>query len=378
MEERKTRQTIPDAWASKAICVLCGYKPLVIDHKGSDPDEMKCPRCGLSIVLDDSGQYACISCLPKALQGASTSQWMKVPELVTYLKTAYDTSVKPAQSPFKNISSDDITRVSNEPIINPPLQANDAKDAKEPLVSDEVLKDVVFKAIALNELGNPTWKIRGILKDSAKYTEEQINSALMEIEFRDKTKSNRGTIRIALILGAFMLVCSLLVGAFLLAQSIFSPNIKQANDMANNISNEVSKVRTENPPVLPAQIQTFAPSGVNIINVPTPFITKFPSSITGPSDSSTPAPGSSSKSTGIKRANCPLNSTDAAALFGGNEKNWSFQKQQWVMLDNNGATVSLPDGMTGGYLVVSSGMEIKSVLGPAKIGNIYMIMISCN
>ena len=372
MEELKARQTIPDSWAEKALCVLCGYKPLTIERKGGDPDEMKCPRCGLSIVLDESGQYACISCLPKALQMASSTKWMKIPELVNYLKTAYNSRLKPEPSPFKDFDLEKVAAIPNDSSFTESIPENSGQSA-----SSENPEELIFKIQALYDLGNPTWKIRQILKDSTKLTDEQIASALKEVEKQEKSKANRGTLKLIALLAVFLMVCGLLVGAFFAVQSIFAPNIKQANKMAETVSNGVSKARTENPPAVPAQVLTFAPPGVKIIDVPTPYVIRQPGSPGGSTNQATSVPGSVSISTGTRRTACPQYSKDAAALFGGNEKNWSLQKEQWVMLDNNGATINLPEGMTGGYLVVSSGMEIKSILGPAQIGNIYMIMISC-
>ena len=145
-----------------------------------------------------------------------------------------------------------------------------------------------------------------------------------------------------------------------------------------SISTQVSNARTENPPILPQQVQTLIPPGVNIINVPTPDIIKLSPGAAVPVSESTAMPAQSQSGSTTRRYGCPKNSKDAASLFGGNQNNWSLQQNQWVMLDNNGATINLPQRMSAGYLVISSGMEIKSVSGPAQMTNIYMVMISCN
>jgi hypothetical protein len=384
MEDLQARQNIPEIWAANAHCVLCGYTPLVVEQKEQAPDQIKCPRCGLSIVLDESGQYICISCLPKALQGSNNPGWMKAPELINYLKLAYAGERTPSPSPFIDIKPEGIS--AQEIAVSPQTSSNPEKiDFAPPLTgAEQVANELAFKAKGLFDLGNPSWKIRQILKDSSKYSDEQINSVIQTIEAEEKRKNNSGALKIATILVVLLVVCGLAAGAINLATSVFFPKIDEANKAANSVSTRVSNARTQNPPLVPAEISTFAPPGTNIINVPTPYVVQQqPDSPTASDLQSTAAPINPGVSNNLtssgptKRFSCPLNSRDAAALFGGSEKNWSLQQDQWVLLDNNGTTINLPQGMSAGYLVASNGMEIKSVLGPAHIANIYMIMISC-
>jgi len=384
MEDLKVRQSIPDSWAVNAHCILCGFTPLTVEHKQPDPDQIKCPRCGLSIVLDVSGQYACVSCLPQALQGSPTTTWMKVPDLVNYLKLAYTrkTTAQPApSSPFKNFKAEDIDTL---PIEDIPLELTDQKEGEQPVpippapFSGVISDELAFKTKALHDLGNPSWKIKQILSDTGKYNDEEITATILTVEAEEKKKANRSALKIAGIAVGVVIILGLLWGAITVATSIFSPNLQDANDMIHSASTKASNVRTENPPIAPAQVLTFVPPGFKLIDVPTPLVVQYPTSPVGVNFQSKGTPSGTSNSNPSARSNCPLSSKDAAALYGGTEKSWTRQQDQWVFIDKNGATITLPQGMSAGYLVVSSGMEIKSVLGPAQISNIYMIMISCN
>jgi hypothetical protein len=359
MADLIARQRIPDSWAENARCMLCGYSPMTVERKDQSPDQLKCPQCGLGIVLDESGEYACISCLPNALQGAVTAKWMKVPELIGYLKVAYKSKLRPQPSPFKDFDSENIDTIPNQD--SPPIPTSQEGDESLPDPA-KITEELAFKTKALYDLGNPSWKIHQILIDTSKYTEEQIKNAMQDIQSEEKKKSNKSTKKIVAILLVALVIFGILVGIFKFVTSFYAPKIDQANQYIKSASTQVSIVRTENPPVVPVEIQTIAPPGTNIINVPTPYVVNLP--------------GGGSADT--KRTTCPTTSAAAAALFGGNEKSWNQQQGQWVLLDNNGATINLPKGMSAGYLVVTSSMEMKSVLGPARIGNIYMITISCN
>ena len=220
-DDLKIRQHIPDKWVENSHCVLCGFSPQKIERKGQEPDQIKCPRCGLSIVMDETGQYVCISCLPAALQGAVTARWMKVPDLIDYLKRAYSSKIKPEPPVVKNFTASDIDSLPTDyPLdANPQPKTNNTKDSSAD--SNQNIDELTFKTKALYDLGNPSWKIKKILKDTSKFTDDQINASVQNIENQEKQKANRGALRISAILLAVMVSCGLIAGIFIYLTSAF-------------------------------------------------------------------------------------------------------------------------------------------------------------
>jgi hypothetical protein len=77
---------------------------------------------------------------------------------------------------------------------------------------------------------------------------------------------------------------------------------------------------------------------------------------------------------------CPRNAVDAALLFGGMARDWTFDAQTsgWMMMTiGSGVTIHLPGNMRAGYLVITNAPEMRSVGGPVTIDNINFAGISC-
>ena len=113
---------------------------------------------------------------------------------------------------------------------------------------------------------------------------------------------------------------------------------------------------------LPATIRTMLPAGMEIISVPTPAVVQ-------------------EAAAGILNMQCPSNALEAAEVFGGSAAKWTEGEMGngWVMATTEPETIRVPETMTAGYMVVSvTGMEMKSVIGPVTLKDIYMISIACD
>lgn len=109
---------------------------------------------------------------------------------------------------------------------------------------------------------------------------------------------------------------------------------------------------------LPSWVATLVPSGITVLNVPTPSV----------------------ESKGPPSAPCPTTSAQASALFGGPAGSWSFshQEQGWILiLADKPTSIRIPDGMSAGYLVIGETLEMRSALGPATVNNVNFIAVSC-
>ena len=109
---------------------------------------------------------------------------------------------------------------------------------------------------------------------------------------------------------------------------------------------------------LPSWVATLVPSGITIINVPTPSVDP-----SGPPESP-----------------CPTSASQASALFGGAAANWSYNRDQqgWIfILANKPISIRIPANMSAGYLVIGESLEMRSALGPATLHNVNFVAVNC-
>ncbi len=122
-----------------------------------------------------------------------------------------------------------------------------------------------------------------------------------------------------------------------------------SSDLATRLANSTG---------LPAWVATLVPSAITAINVPTPNVDPK----------------------GPPSAPCPATSAQASALFGGPAGSWSFnhQEQGWILiLADRPTSIRIPDGMSGGYLVIGDRLEMRTAQGPATVNNVNFIAVSC-
>jgi hypothetical protein len=125
------------------------------------------------------------------------------------------------------------------------------------------------------------------------------------------------------------------------------------------LSTQELATREANSSGLPSWVATLVPSGITVINVPTPSVDPK----------------------GPPSAPCPTTSAQASALFGGPAGSWSFshEEQGWIfILADKPTSIRIPDGMSAGYLVIGESLEMRSTLGPATVNNVNFIAVSCD
>jgi hypothetical protein len=105
-------------------------------------------------------------------------------------------------------------------------------------------------------------------------------------------------------------------------------------------------------------VSTLVPSGITVINVPTPSL----------------------DTNGPPTSPCPTTADQASALFGGQAANWTYNRSQqgWIfILANSPTSIRVPANMSAGYLALGETLEMRSVLGPATIHNVNFAAVSC-
>ena len=109
---------------------------------------------------------------------------------------------------------------------------------------------------------------------------------------------------------------------------------------------------------LPPWVATLVPSGLTILNVPTPSI----------------------ENSGPPNSPCPTTINQASALFGGPAADWAFNHDQqgWIfILAGSPIDIHVPANMTAGYLVIGATLEMRSAVGPATLHNVNFVAVSC-
>lgn len=229
---------------------------------------------------------------------------------------------------------------------------------------------LVSRAQNLYELGNSPSKTKQILTDLHQYSDKQINIAIQDIENKEKKKNKSRLIMLYVIAGILISICVISAGIMMFLSSSVLSKTGQISQFYDQAATKVVGMGTEYPAIPPGGVQTVAPLNVYLLNVPTPMIEIY--------ETQPGQPNSSGQvNNPVGRTACPTNDEEAALLFGGTKENWKMQQGHWLLTANNGATVFIPEGMSGGYLIVGSALEMKSILGPARVSNIYMIIITC-
>jgi hypothetical protein len=234
---------------------------------------------------------------------------------------------------------------------------------REPLSTAELLQ----RAQGLQRLGNSAARIRAVLQN-LEATPEQIEEVMASIESVSRQRQSSDSRFIWLLGGItvlfFVVVFFATYWRFVptSAQNIFVP-VPTANPRAKatNTLSVQSIAKTLAPGIPVEMLPSLIPS-----NIPANFMLATPAVQRQPT-------------TGVQ-TKCPKSPGQAAALFGGDASNWTYDADSngWTMTQvGNGLNIRVPEGMRGGYLLLVNGPEMRSVDGPATLKDINFIAITC-
>lgn len=284
------------------------------------------------------------------------------PAAVDYSSAEYESPARPVEEtpPASYLPAE-----PKPPVIAESTHGDDLDDIRTHITSttaattvnsqlEERMTDAMERARELQRLGNTPAEVRSILQRSSGLTPEQVAEVLKRLE---KPEEKRRTNRILLIFMVVALVIFALLALFFtnLMKSITNGTSPAGTPAAFSLAGKLV-----DPGSLPAPLQTMMPNGIQILN-------------------EDPVVETSDEAT-IPAASCPASQTDAAALFGGPASDWNRDSNTggWMLLtQTQGVVIRVPANMTGGYLVMDKGPEMRGVTGPAVVKNIYMLSISC-
>ena len=362
------RPTLPDAWAEKSHCPICGMIPLWVLHQQSSPDEMNCPRCGTAFQVDTAGRHLFLVQTPPGYLGSIGERWLPAKDIRAFTRQHPWSATLPVSAQPDTPDEDSQTVHSvNQPETS---TAQKAAESNPDLVADEmpnVSVELVTKARELNELGNSRYKIRMILMDTEKLSDEEIDN-ILHAAFQDTDKKNERQNRTLLIVGGILVllcICSVIVVSIIRNISSSALPMISENNLQSPSTQQTPKPEEQagiNLPFLPDSVENLMPllSG-EAPNFPAPQI----------------LPGAP---TGNKTYTCPLDADSAANIFGGSAASWTMtpSPMSWAYLSLVPTTLYVPNGLTGEILYLNeSGGGTRSAPGPATIQDATMILIMC-
>ena len=362
------RPTLPDTWAEKSHCPICGMIPLWVLHQQSAPDEMNCPRCGTAFQVDTVGRHLYLTQTPPGYLEPVGERWLPAKEIRAYT-AQHPWSPNPPVTSQSNPTAEGIQ--SESPSAQAEVKSTQLNPESIPdIVANEipgVSTELVQKAKELGELGNPRHKIRMILMETEKISAEEMDE-VMHVAFQEADKKNQRQNRTLLIIGGILVVlciCSvILVSIFRNISSSISPALDDAETQPSSAQQSPKPEEQGNLslPFLPETVQQLMPL---LSGEPPDF--PEPQILQG-------AP------TGNQRYTCPTDSASAASIFGGTASSWTMtpSPMSWAYFTLVPTTLYIPSGLTGEVLYLNdSGGGTRSAPGPATIQNATMILIMC-
>lgn len=345
MNDFQPRPTLPESWAEKSHCPICGMIPLWVLHQHQSPDEMNCPRCGTAFRVERAGQHLYLTQTPPGYQQQLGERWLLAKDIRAYAQ----------RHPWQPGSALPSTPApaSEQPAVPPSVPLA----AAPPLIPSPL----VTKARELHALGNSRASIRTILLDTEDTNPSQVEEVL-KVVFQDVEKKNVRQNRILLIVGVAVLllcVCALLATFILRNLSSSVGPLIDAQNPTQSAPNPDAGLRL---PFLPDAVENMLPLLAGDAPIfPTPQVVQ-------------------GSPTTQMRPTCPLSADEAAGLFGGKAAGWTQipDPPSWYFVALTPADVYVPMGMTGQILILGEGAgSMESVAGPAAINQTNMVIIMC-
>jgi hypothetical protein len=391
---------LPDEWAAKGRCPICGAGPLHLKPGLEVADQLACARCGTAFEVEDGGPHIRLTHLPAETHAAPDGAWRTGSEARAWVRglvakgsaggvtePARDFAPhpdplpeaergnlddaeplpSPGESPTGVLREGAGGEGESKPPSLPPSESPPQSLIPEPSIPPAALA----KAKELLALRQTAPQIRAILQ--REWTLEQVQAVMAEVERLEAQNRARqmrlgwltitGAALVLLVVGGLALNAMLGSRGAALPGGAGQTNASGAPGAAGPGGAIVQPTQTNSPFIdpknLPAPLQTLIPPGVQILNPPTPFV---------------------KKGDGPPAKACPLSEEEAARVFGGQASDWHREAESngWTMITvGEAATISVPANMTAGYMTFGDSLKITQVNGPATIENVYMIALSC-
>jgi hypothetical protein len=376
MSNFTSRPTLPDSWAEKSHCPICGMIPLWVLHQQAAPDEMNCPRCGTAFQVETAGRHLYLTQTPPGYLEPVGERWLPAKDIRSYTKEHPWHPETPASSqPEPPL----VPSAEDEKQTSPSQQSNIKTAQLQPeaipdYVAGEmptVSAELVEKARELHELGNSRYKIRTILIDTEKISNEEADE-IINVAFQEADKKNERQNRTLLIVGGILVVlciCSIIAVSIIRnLTSPFSSSFEDSNtrppaaQQAPGSQNNQPEQENLGLSFLPDAVEQLMPL---LAGEPPDFPT---------------AQILQGAPTGNKTYACPTNEAAAVSIFGGTASSWTMtsEPQSWAYFSLTPTTIYIPNGLTGEILYLNeSGGGTRSAPGPATIQNATIILIMC-
>jgi hypothetical protein len=257
-------------------------------------------------------------------------------------------------SPLSFARSLSTSEVANEDLGD--IRTQIVRAGNAPTVNERI-QSASQRALELQRLGNSDNEVRSILERSSGLTPEQVADVLKGLEKPEEKK--RGSRLLMIFSVVAIIIFTLIAWIFLTSRPVETPE-GQPPAAQPTAASEALTGQIIEPESLPAPLQTIIPDGVRIFNDPITV--------------------QAASNEAIPPTTCPQSKTAAAALFGGPAEDWTMEDQKlgWILVSQQQSLeIKVPANMSAGYLVFERGPEMRSVVGPAIVSNIYMITISC-
>jgi hypothetical protein len=424
---------IPDAWAAKGHCPVCGGTPLQLRHELA-ADQLACGRCGAAFEVEDGGPRIRIQRLPARIAASPDDQWRTGPEARAWVQQLAARSVSavaetvavptaPAQASHAsaNVSTEKPLSelISDPPAIPPapnfpppaipaPPIISASTDLQSPNTNLQLPPEALAKAKELFALRQTIPQIEAILLRSGQWTREQVQAVIAEItklEMERRAQQRRrllmamsGLFTLLLVLGMYALVSlggggvqtapAALSGTPVLGGAVSGPGALATATPSGllallpaplrNLLTAASNGQSGNP-AGPGQAPAAGTQYVDPGRLPAPLQTLVPPGVKI-IDAPTPAVKQGADSGAPPASSCPRTRDEAARLFGGLPEAWSLDNGTggWMLISTTQAiTLRIPANMVAGYMTFGSDLSINQVNGPAVIENVYMAAVSC-
>jgi hypothetical protein len=411
MSAETARVHIPDEWALKARCPVCGGVPLKVQRQEGKPDQMKCERCHSAFEVEDGSSRIWFKSLAPVLAALLSDRWVTMSEVGEAVRSVMTRRASQTQPPMRRavdprppVRRDEVPAgevpVRRVPAPVAPDSASESSKVEPPETREvddrlssftppppEPAKPPEQPASApqerLNEILMPSTPIAASPRPVAapsprpQLTQAEVNHRVSELyklgntieQIRDILLSNTSVTRQQLdealssiepgehqrrsrqTRTIYYILAGLLV--FLLLTAIVGYALRGSLGSSFNLSTLAPNVNI---------VSTLPPDQVLPQVIPTASI------LTGDGTGSGPAA-------------CPKQAAQAAQTFGGKAESWSTDpgNTSWYLLSAVPVTVRIPSNMRAVIVNGSGGTDYKArtIEGPATVKNAVSIGINC-